>query len=323
MKNYLKMIGKVLKEKNIIPKLVSIVLAVGFWAYISSIETGTLKFKVPVSYVNLDQSYTVSKISSKTVFVEVRGNKEKLNNVSIKNLKLHIDLANAEPGVYKTYRIQGQKGEVPEDVEVEFDPPVVRSLVEKKIFKNVRIIPRYSGNVQKGYILGRIRTNPEYVRVSGAAETIASINYVYTENIFVDDRSTTLKDSVSLEKEGDEDVEFGVSKVNVTIPVIAYTNISVYELPLSVKNRKKGYRYVPGRSSIRVSIAAVDGKIPEEGIFSAYIDALDIDFDDSAFQGKTVIEKSAPVHVKGAGSDDENNIVQIAPESIDVEIMKE
>jgi len=323
MNRYLETIQRIIREKNIIPKLVCIILAVGFWAYISSIETGSLRFKVPVTYVNLDPGLSVSKISAKNILVEIRGSREELKNVSVRNLKLYIDLANAEPGVPKTYKVQEQKGDIPEGFNVEYEPDKISVTVEKKIYKNVRIIPKYSGNVQKGFIVGRLRPNPEYVRIGGPADVIDRITAVYTENISIDERKSTAKEMVKIERPDDYELEFGIQKVAVIIPVLENTGIQQIDLQLAIKNRKKGFRYTLSSESVKLNVVSTGNNTPDDRSFSAYIDALEIDFSDADFTGRESITKTADVQVKGIDADDENGIIQVTPLSVNVQITRE
>ena len=50
-------------RKNIIPKIVSIILAVILWGYLTSSESGDVKFKVPLTYKNLDQTLKIGRAS--------------------------------------------------------------------------------------------------------------------------------------------------------------------------------------------------------------------------------------------------------------------
>lgn len=312
-----------MRERKIIPKLVCIILAVGFWAYISSIETGSLRFKVPVSYVNLDPGLSVSKTSARHVLVEIRGSREELKNVSVRNLKLFLDLANAEPGVSRNYKVQEQKGDIPEGFKIGYDPDKISVTVDKKIYKNVRIIPKYSGIVQKGYLVGRLRANPEFVRIGGPADIIEKITAVYTENISIDDRKETVKEVVKIERLDDYELELSVQKVAVTVPVLVNTGIQQVDLPLLVKNRKKGFRYTPGTESVKLNVVSAGAGVPDEKSFSAYIDALEIDFTDADFYGRDNITRTVDVHVKGVDADDENGIIQVTPLSVYVQITRE
>lgn len=323
MNRYLETIRHIIREKNIIPKMVCIILAVGFWAYISSIETGSLRFKVPVTYINLDPGLSVSKMSAKNILVDIRGSREELKNVSVRNLKVYIDLANAEPGDSKTYRVQVQKGEIPEGFKVDYDPDKISVTIEKKIYKNVKVIPRYSGNVQKGFVVGRLRPSPEYVRIGGPAGVIEKITEVYTENISIDGRKSTVKEFVRIEGLSDFDLEFGVQKVTVIVPVLENTGIQQLDIPLVIKNRKKGFRFSPVVQSVKLNLVSPAGTVPDDKMFSAYIDALEIDFSDADFAGKESITKTADIHVKGIDADDENGIIQVTPLSVNVQITRE
>jgi len=80
MKRYIDIVIKFFQNRNLVPKMASILLSVILWAYISSSKSGDVRFKLPVTFEGLEEGYIVSKVSHRFVVVEVKGNKDELNN---------------------------------------------------------------------------------------------------------------------------------------------------------------------------------------------------------------------------------------------------
>ena len=310
------------EKKNFIPKLVSIILAVILWGYLTSSESGDVKFKVPLAYKNLDQTLTVSRLSNKYVMVRVTGRKDDLKNVNSKNIKVFIDLSSARVGEFSSFKIQVERTDIPEELEINVNPDEVKLFVEKKIFRNIMIKPRHSGDPDKGYILGRIKVHPEYVRISGSASLIAGIDGISTEYIFLNDRNATFKTPVKLEKINEDEIDYSISEVEVTVPLIPFSDTASVELPVLVKNRVKGFVYDTVTDKVSVNVILTQNRSVESLELTAYIDASEIPVmsNDIAVNGR--YEKEAVVHIKN-GVSDEDGVLSVMPETIKVLITRE
>ncbi len=309
-------------KKNFIPKLVSIILAVILWGYLTSSESGDVKFKVPLTYKNLDQTLTVSRLSNKYVMVKVTGRKDDLQNVNSKNIKVFIDLSSARVGEFSSFKIQVERTDIPDELEISINPDEVKLFVEKKIFRNIMIKPRHSGDPDKGYVLGRIKAHPEYVRISGSASLIAGIDGISTEYIFVNNRNATFKTPVKLEKINEDEIDYSISEVEVTVPLIPLADTASVELPVLVKNRVKGFVYDTVTDKVSVNVILTQNRSVESLELTAYIDASEIPVmsNDLAVNGR--YEKEAVVHIKN-GVSDEDGVLSVMPETIKVLITRE
>ena len=323
MKRYIEIILKIIENRNLVPKLASILLAVILWAYISSAKSGEVKFKLPVTYASLEEDYIVSKISHKYVVVEITGNKEDLKNISSKNIKLQVDLTSAVADDYKSYKIQYQKIDFTDDFKVEIYPEEVKILIEKKVSRNVRIIPRYSGHTGKGFMTGRIRVNPEYVKVTGPGSVIKNIGALYTEEIPVDGRNAAFRQDIKIEKVNEGELEYNLSKVNVIVPVINFSEMTTLEIPVVIKNKRRGYNYLFNTDKVKIGVILPESKTVSEESFSAYIDADEIDVDNNEFLKKSKIEVMGYVHVNGDSSETDNIILSTTPDSVEIVVTKE
>lgn len=309
------------EKKNVVPKLVSIILAVILWGYLTSSESGDVKFKLPVNYRNLDQALTVSRLSNKYVMVRIKGRKDELKNVNSKNIKVFVDLSAARIGEFNSFPVQVEKTDLPEELEVDVNPQEIKLFVERKIFRNILIIPRYSGDPDKGFVLGRIKVNPEYVRIAGSASLLSGIDGINTEYIFVNNRNTTFKAVAKLEKINEDEIDYSFAEVDVTVPVIPVADTASMELPVIIKNRVKGFVYSAVYEKVNVSVILPQSRDIASLDLVAYIDASEIPVmsNETAVSGR--FEKEAIVHVRSGVSDD--GVLSVKPEKIKVIITRE
>lgn len=309
-------------RKNFIPKLVSIILAVILWGYLTSSESGDVKFKVPLSYKNLDQTLTVSRLSNKFVMVRITGRKDDLKNVNSKNIKVFVDLSSARVGEFNSFPVKIEREDLPDELEVSINPDEVKLFIEKKIFRNILIKPRLSGNPDTGYVLGKIRVNPEYVRIAGSASLIAGIDGISTEYIFVNNRNAGFKTPVKLEKINEDEIDYGISEVEVNVPLIPVSDTATVELPVVVKNRVKGFVYDSVVDKVNVSVILTQNRSVESLDLTAYIDASEIPVMSNDIPVNGRYEKEAVVHVKNGALDDDE-ILSVRPEMIKVFITRD
>ncbi len=309
-------------KKNVIPKLVSILLAVVLWGYLTSTKSGDIRFKLPLTYRNLDQTLTVSHPSNKYFMVRLKGRKDDLKSINSRNIKVFVDLSTVKVGEYNSYPVRVEKIDVPEELEVDVNPAEVKLYVEKKSYRNVPVLARTSGDPEKGFVLGRIKVNPETVRIAGAANLISSIEFLKTEYIFVNNKNSTFKTSVKLEKVDEEEVDYNIDDVDVTVPVVPVSDTAVFELPLTVKNRVKGYDYRLIVDRVTADVILQHNKPAGSADLSAYVDAYEIPVVASEIPVNGRLEKEAVVHVHG-GLIDESGVLSIKPEKVKVIITRE
>lgn len=310
-----------LKRNDIVPKIVSIMLAVILWGYIADSKTGELKFKLQINYKNLDKALTVADISEKTAVLRVRGKQEELKNISSKNFKLFIDLSSVKVGDYANLKIQAEKTDIAEEVELDISPSDLKVLVERKISRSVPIVPRYSGETEKGYIMGRIKAIPEYVVISGAAKLLSQIDFVPTEYIFLNNRNESFNSKVRLEKVSD-DVEYSFSEVSVSIPIWPVSERRLVEVPISLRNRIKGFNYILSDEKVKISYISLKGRDLSPNELLLYVDASELLINNEELIEKGFSEVKGFIHVKNL-SEDDAGIVAVAPERVSIKIIKE
>ena len=322
MKKYYDIIKKSIKDKNLVPKAISLLLAIILWLYVSKENISDISIKFPITFSGLDDSYVISGISAKTAVAKISGHKDDIKGIDSRSIKLIVDLSTAEPGDYKKYPIEWHKIDFAGDYNVTINPKDVEILIEKKITRRVKVIPEFKLNAKDGAILGQATIVPEHIKIEGAASIINNIGAIHTENILVDDKSETFSRDVKIIKAHQDNVNYSISRVNITVPIIN-SKTDVIELPILIKNKKPGFNYLLIFDKVKVQII----KNPDENItqnsLSAYVDCSEIKFDDGDFTSKSKITAIGFVYVAAGTLKYESRILSSTPSTVEIVITKE
>jgi len=323
MKSYIDRFAELSKRTNLVPKLLSIILAVILWAYITNTRSGDLRFNISVDFRNIDDSLVISKVSQKTATVRVSGPKDDLKNVSARDIILYVDLNRAQAGEYTDYKIEFIRNEVPEGIDIKIIPDEIKVLAESKISREVKIIPNFSGNADKGFYTGKAEIVPEVLTLRGASSLLNEIDLLYTEDISLEGARDTVQKKVNIQKPDLENIEYSLETVTVTVPVISYSDLEKADIPLSVRNGKKGFTYIIETEKVKIHIIPGKDKKISDYNFSAFIDAAKFNGDYSILDKDDKIEWTADVDVKGVNPESRDRIISITPEKVMVLIKKD
>jgi YbbR domain-containing protein len=323
MKSYIDKFAEFSKRTNLVPKFLSIILAVILWAYITNTRSGDLRFNIPVDLRNIDNSLVVSKVSQKTVTVRVSGPKDDLKNVNARDIIVYVDLSRVNEGEYADYKIEFIRNEVPEGIDIKIIPDEIKVLAERKISREVKVVPKFSGNADKGFYTGEAKITPETVTLRGAASFLNEIDSLYTEDISLEGARDTVQKEVNIQKPDMENVEYSSDSVTVTLPVVSSSDLEKTGIPLSVRNGKKGFTYTIDAEKVYLHIIPEKGKKISDYNFSAYIDASKFNGDYSALDKDGKIEWTAEVDIKSSIPESSDRIVSITPGEVVVVIKKD
>lgn len=175
--------GKWMKEKNIVLRLVSIVMAVVMWLYIVGVENP--ENDVEVRNINLvfsgldvlsDRSLTIVKGADTTISLRVRGRRSNLAKI-VKNetVKAGIDVSDiTSAGEYNhVYDIT-----LPSGISIlDKSPYFVKLTVDTLSTAYVNVKVKLEGNIASGYLAKEPVANPLAIKVTGPQELVSAIDY--------------------------------------------------------------------------------------------------------------------------------------------------
>jgi len=316
-------IKKVIKEKNLLPKVISLLLSAILCLYVSKEKISQISIKLPIAFEGLEENYVVSGISAKLVTAKIRGDKDEIKGISSRNIRLTVDLSTIEPGDYKTYSIECHKIDMIGNYQINLDPENVEILVEKKVSRKIPVIPEFKGAAKDGFMLGHATVNPDYIKIDGPLSIINNIGLIRTENIVIDDKSETFVREIRIIRESDDTVNYNISRVQVTVPIIAHSETEIIELPILTTNNKKGSNYLLSSDKVKIQIVKNDDENTADHSLSAYIDCDEIKISNEAFAVDSKKTAVGFVRVIGKTSESTNRIISSSPVSVEIVITKE
>jgi hypothetical protein len=323
MKSFQDVLKALNLTENIVAKVVSLLLSVALWGYLASSKTGEISFRIPIITSNLPENMLVTDISNKSLIAVVQGRKEYLKNVNVKNIKAVVNLSKPVVGKALDYPVEIIKNEIPVSIKVIVKKKTVKILVERKIAKNVAIIPRIIGKVTEGRVIGKYSVDPETIIIKGPRALVSEINHIYTKNISVDGMLEDIDRIVELEKDPDTNVIYSETKVRVTIPIIDYGNLLSLNVPVKLLKQSNLYRYNIVNRSVKVYIKVVGKKrvLPED--ISVTVDVSPARLKKELKNiGEEPVTVKLPVSAGFVDLKEGMEIIVIVPETVEVKVSK-
>lgn len=164
-------------------KLVSLLLGFSLWYAVAREQGAEFAFSIPIELRNVPEGLEVVEESVQQVEVRLRGPGEILRRVTPKDIRVAVDLTDAEPGERIAYL-------TPRDVDAPFGARVMRvtptSLtldLDRTLEKSVEIIPRVSGSPAEGFELYDISLSPQRVVVVGPASRVRGLDQITTQPV--------------------------------------------------------------------------------------------------------------------------------------------
>lgn len=225
-----------LKDNKIFWMIVSLIVSMGFWFYLTSTQGTIVRTRFNNIELVLDgrdamyelRNLSISEIDSKSVSLEISCTVQNLASLSEDSIKAVVDVSSiSSPGRYSlSYNLIYPSRVNPEEITVvHSNPKVVNIVVESVGRKNVPVKVSFSGSVADGYIVEEARVTPEVVSVSGPETEVDKIDHVKVdveaENL---KKETTVEMKfVPMDAESKplelKNVNFDRETVSVTIPV--------------------------------------------------------------------------------------------------------
>ncbi len=320
MKSLFKTIAGFARDKKLLPKAVCLALAVVLWVILSQARSDRVKYTVPIEVRRLASDQIVSSISSRYAQVVLEGSRDELRGVEGKNIRAYVIVSNPTPGTAQRYSVYLNHQNIPENVYISLYTRHIYLTVEKKEHRVLRVVPRLKGNIDDGLVITEIKVDPVHVTAGGPRSALADAAFIYTETIMLESAPGTVEKTVQLDREQFPETELGVKTVKVRITVEERENGVGIEVPLSVKNQDRKYRYVVDTPMVRVYCALPGAKLEAKNV-TAFVDSSR--FNSRAFSaggnsGEDFFDAQVSVTFHGV----EAELISVVPERVTVRIMK-
>ncbi len=311
----------IIRNKNLIPKVVCLLLSFMLWSYLSFTSMGEIKFRILLDYSRLPGKYSLLDKPRKYVIAKLEGKKEHLRNVNIKNIRAFVDFEKPALDSTVKYRIRIIKNEIPEGIRIKLDNKYIELTVEKKIQKMVRVIPNIKGDVTEGFVVGKTTIKPDAVRVVGPESRLKDLEFVYTEAISVSGLSANTVREVPLKMENLKNIKVSETNFRINIPIIEYGNLYSVNAPILFRNILPSYDYKLNVSNVKIYYKS-PGKIKvSEYDIDTSVDVSRIDVK-KMLKDNNTFSKEMPVKILFRNNIDGVEIVSVVPEKVVVNIKR-
>jgi cell division ATPase FtsA len=310
------------KERDFLAKIVSLLLAVILWAFIAAGKTETLRFRIPITVNNLSAEFVISSMSDTYASIVVEGPRDRLKGFSVRSIKAFVDLEGATPGEPGAYPITLEKRDVSEDVSVTLVNEAVTVTLEARVEKWIDVIPNIVGEVRKGKIIIDKTIFPERVRISGPRSSVAGIDSIMTQPVTVENEAGDIQRQVGLEREDLDDLQFSERVFAVKVVIADMKDLTILTVPAVMRNENKDYEYEIREPDVEIYVRSRQNRVIAPDEVEVFIDAGKI-FLKGAFDEESAGEvfREVPVSVLGRtfpGSD----IISIMPKKKTVRITR-
>ena len=198
-------LGRVFRE-NLGIKLAAIALALLVYFHVRTEREDELTFRVPVVLKGLPDSLTWTGEIPRDVNVTLSGRLKNLIRLRLAPVHIDVDVSQAGPGRFQRTL---SSGDVPLPAGSNLlvthfaGPEQLDILIERKMSKQVRVMPLVLGRPPQGYVLtGAPTASPESTSVTGPASVVSLTDSLYTEPIDVTARREPFSQRVRLDVKG-------------------------------------------------------------------------------------------------------------------------
>jgi len=193
---------KNLLSSNLGIKILSLVLAISMWIFVTYRGQSEMAIDVPIGFKNVPKGLELLRESAKTVTLNLRGQESLLKSLRPMDINVVIDLSNAKRGE-ATYYLDKNAVIVPGTVDIlRVEPTTVRVVLDESMVKTFPVKASIIGSPEKGFRITSVDVKPSTVTVEGAKTELERIAVLRTEAVDVSGFDSDIKETVRLNING-------------------------------------------------------------------------------------------------------------------------
>jgi len=171
-------------QDNLGLKLISLAAAVLLWALMAAEPSMETSISVPVEFHNAPRELEILTDQHPDVYLHVKGPSGKVRNINRSEVGVLLDLAAVlQPGA-RTFTLDSSRVVLPRGVTlVKTIPSQIRLVFEKRLTREVRVLPRFTGIFVPGHEIAKYTADPPALKVVGPQSRVTLLDYVTTDPI--------------------------------------------------------------------------------------------------------------------------------------------
>jgi YbbR domain-containing protein len=201
-------------------KVLSIALAVALWLTVGDQRAVERPMRIPLEYHNMPADLELVDGPPETVEVRLRGPSGNIGRLTAGDVMAVLDLTGAREGS-RLFHLLTDEVRVPYGVHVSaVNPSTVSLSFERSKVRTVPVVPALEGNPAAGYLVGRIKADPEIVSVVGPASQVDGVTKATTEPVLVGGATANVVDRVTVGVTNDQVRLVQPQSATVTVEVL-------------------------------------------------------------------------------------------------------
>jgi YbbR domain-containing protein len=296
-----------LVAKEWLPSLIALVLAVILWYNVGGEKRVDTSVMIPVEVINLPRELVISNQFKRQIEVTVNGPRSLILELENSQISRQIDLSQATPGT-RVVTNDVDSINFPRGIDVlRIQPSSIILSLDKLVKRTFPINPVTTGEPMVGYILKRLKMEPEVISITGPETVLSQYDVLRTKVINIAGLNRSIQTQVPLDLEPAIVELIGETTVTADIIIGLETVQKEYQLPLKAPpNSAKG---TPKTVRVIASVPQylLDQKLKIDDFLSVLVV---VDEENNIGVIKVIPEKELELPVE---------IVQIDPETIRLE----
>lgn len=295
---------------NFFLKIISVIMAVGFWFFVSTSDYNEFSFNVPVKLKNI-KSDMIAVNETGLVNVVLRGPSFTLKNISFKDIEVSVDASNFAVGK-NLYRIRLSEVKVPAGIDaVRVEPSEVIINIDEVVSKELNLVPTFIGEPKPGFKVSSVNITPKSLKILGPKNLLDNLEAAETFPINVSEKSEPLIYSVGVKLPDGAKVD-GSGQVEVFVKFNEDIKIEeIKSFPVVLRGEREGNVYKLLDNEVLLKIKGRVDKLSPEYLkqkVSVYVDVSELDK-----KGKFLVKLNTLLN-------DDVEILSIKPEKVRVEV---
>jgi len=165
-------------------KFLALASAVVLWILIGAEPEMESSLSVPVEFHNVPKDLEMLADQPPTVHLQVKGPKGKVRSVGREQVAVALDLISVRQPGARTFTLDSSQILLPRGVTlVRSMPSQMRLVFEKRLTRDVRVLPRFTGIYPAGYEVAESAVDPPALKIVGPESRVTLVDYVTTDPI--------------------------------------------------------------------------------------------------------------------------------------------
>lgn len=190
-----------LVAKEWLPALLSLFMAIILWYNVGGEQTVDSRVMIPVEVINLPRELVISNQFKKEIEVTVNGPRSQILELENRQITRQIDLSRATPGT-KVVNNEVDDIDFPRGIDVlSIRPSSIILSLDTLVTRTFPINPVTTGTPMVGYILKRLKMDPEIISITGPDTVLSQYEVLRTKVVNIAGLNKTVQMQVPLDLE--------------------------------------------------------------------------------------------------------------------------